>query len=124
MSGIRFDGSDTCISINGQSHTAVVTSATAGCDATPGVEEIRVGESRLRGIVRLAGDVSVSGSTVFVTGGGTGGATRLRDLTDVAITTDANGDPIIADGAVLRWTEYETGGVWTSSDTLDGGGYT
>ena len=58
------------------------------------------------------------------TGGGTGGATRLRDLTDVAITTDANGEPIIADGAVLRWTEYETGGVWTSSDTLDGGGYT
>lgn len=48
---------------------------------------------------------------------------RLRDLTDVAITTDGNGEPIIAEGAVLRFENYETGGVWIASDTIDGGSY-
>lgn len=48
-------------------------------------------------------------------------ATLLRELTDVAITTDANGDPIITDGAVLQWNTES--GVWVASDTLDGGGY-
>lgn len=49
--------------------------------------------------------------------------TRLLDLTDVAITTDANGVPIIPEGAFLKFENYETGGVWIASDTINGGGY-
>lgn len=109
MSGIRFDGSTKCVS---------VTTPTAGCNGAPGVTELRVGQSRLRGVVTMAGSVSSAGQTIFVTGG-SNGASRVSELTDVIAT-----DPL--DGSLLRYDNNQNSpfyGYWVASRVLDGGGY-
>lgn len=123
MSCIKVDG--TVIRIDPNRST--VATCTDRGTAVAGVEAIEVGAARLSGVVGLEGaggtSLSVAGGTITITSTAGSTSTLLRELADVAITTDGNGDPIIPEGAVLRWTEYETGGVWIASDTLDGGSY-
>jgi hypothetical protein len=129
MTAINFGGG-TVIRIDGAgTRIAAVTGAVGGCGggggtSVAGVSAIEVGGSQMTGVVEFAGSgnasVTSQGNVVTISASA---ATTLRGLTDVAIATDANGNPIIADGSVLKFTEYETGGVWTASTTLDGGSY-
>lgn len=128
MTEIRFD-SGTKIRIDHATTSIAAAKGSAGACGTGGVAIAGVS-----GIVAdgqtLTGDVPIVagvGTSVSSAGGvvtiSANGVAALRDLTDVAITTDGEGNPIIPAGAVLRFENYETGGVWIANETLDGGAY-
>ena len=101
-------------------------------DVDAGVEAIQVGEQQADGIVTLRGGglttVSMSGSTVTVSSqaGPVGGASSLKELTDVVLATDVEGNVIETDGAWLQFNNDQTHPYyrfWTATCTLDGGPY-
>lgn len=134
MTAIRFDAG-TKIVIDGNKFTVAPAGGsvgscgggtTGGGTTVAGVSAIEVGAVRLTGDVELASgegaSLAVAGNRVTIAAQA---ANRLRDLLDVAITTDANGNPIIPDGSLLRFDAFEDSslGVWVANPTLDGGGY-
>lgn len=90
-----------------------------------------IGTVRIQGKEVLLGGASSGQSIVYdgtrwVPGSGVGGASSLKQLTDVILSTDPDGNVIEPDGSMLVFNndpDHPYDGMWTATDVVDAGAY-
>jgi len=127
MSRIVFD-QGTLVRIDGTNCIEGAMTPTVVGSCCSGVDAVKVEASKITGVVTMVGSgaTTVTAAGKVVTISTPLASSRLTELTDVIVATDADGNCVEPNDSFLVFNNDSSNaldGFWSATRTLDGGGY-